>query len=143
MRRFLHRNQSLGVKTMFEKMVHLAERLAKIAPVLTNLALSIFMLGFLFLILKFSILGWLMLFWKKMPSLWIGNSIAEFSSLDTAKGIAALKIYMDFCLFSKKSDAGIRTIEFTFSNLCNSWHFFISETSSGQILNKSSFTYIQ
>jgi len=42
---------------MFEKMVHLAERLAKIAPVLTNLALSIFMLGFLFLILKFSILG--------------------------------------------------------------------------------------
>jgi len=59
-----------------------------------------------------------MLFWKKMPSLWIGNSIAEFSSLDTAKGIAALKIYMVFCLFSKKSDAGIRTIEFTFSNLC-------------------------
>lgn len=33
-----------------------------------------------------------MLFWKKMPSLWIGNQIAEFSDLDTAKAIAALKI---------------------------------------------------
>ncbi|RKT89494.1 hypothetical protein BJ925_0205 [Rahnella aquatilis] len=59
-----------------------------------------------------------MLFWKKMPSLWIGSRIAEFSDLDTAKGIAALKIYMVFCLFCKKTDTGIRTVELTFSNLC-------------------------
>lgn len=59
-----------------------------------------------------------MLFWKKMPSLWIGNQIAEFSDLDTAKAIAALKIYLTFCLFSKESSSGRRTVELTFSNLC-------------------------
>lgn len=59
-----------------------------------------------------------MLFWKKMPSLWIGNRITEFSDLDTAKAIAALKIYMSFCLFCKQSDSGIRTVELTFSELC-------------------------
>lgn len=60
-----------------------------------------------------------MLFWKKMPSLWIGNQIAEFSDLDTAKAIAALKIYLTFCLFCKESDSGRRTVELTFSNLCD------------------------
>lgn len=59
-----------------------------------------------------------MLFWKKMPSLWIGNRIAEFNDLDTAKAIAALKIYLTFCLFSKESDDGRRTVELTFTNLC-------------------------
>lgn len=59
-----------------------------------------------------------MLYWKKMPSLWIGNRIAEFSDLDTAKAIAALKIYLTFCLFCKESDSGHRTVELTFSNLC-------------------------
>jgi len=59
-----------------------------------------------------------MLFWKKMPSLWIGNKIAEFNNLDTAKAIAALKIYLTFCLFCKESDSGIRTVELTFSELC-------------------------
>lgn len=55
---------------------------------------------------------------EKMPSLWIGNRIAEFSDLDTAKAIAALKIYLTFCLFCKESDSGHRTVELTFSNLC-------------------------
>lgn len=59
-----------------------------------------------------------MLYWKKMPSLWIGNRITEFNTLDTAKAIAALKIYMTLCLFCKKSDSGLRTVELTFSNLC-------------------------
>lgn len=59
-----------------------------------------------------------MLFWKKMPSLWIGSRIKEFSEIDTAKSIAALKIYITFCLFCKKSDSGIRTIDFTFSDIC-------------------------
>jgi len=59
-----------------------------------------------------------MLYWKKMPSLWIGNRITEFNTLDTAKAIAALKIYMTFCLFCKKSDSDLRTVELTFSNLC-------------------------
>jgi len=60
-----------------------------------------------------------MLFWKKMPSLWIGNKIAEFNKLDTAKAIAALKIYLTLCLFCKESDSGCRTVELTFSNLCD------------------------
>ena len=59
-----------------------------------------------------------MLFWKKMPSLWIGNQIAEFSDLDTAKAIAALKIYLTFCLFCKESDSGCRTVKLTFSDIC-------------------------
>ena len=59
-----------------------------------------------------------MLFWKKMPSLWIGNQIAEFSDLDTAKAIAALKIYLTFCLFCKESDSGCRTVKLTFSEIC-------------------------
>lgn len=59
-----------------------------------------------------------MLFWKKMPSLWIGSQIADFSKFDTAKGIAALKIYLTFCLFSKETNCGHRTAELTFSNLC-------------------------
>ncbi|HHT2140735.1 TPA: hypothetical protein ACTYQH_003653 [Klebsiella michiganensis] len=59
-----------------------------------------------------------MLYWKKMPSLWIGNRISEFGELDTAKAIAALKIYLTFCLFSKNNESNIRTIELTFSNLC-------------------------
>ncbi|RKT89495.1 hypothetical protein BJ925_0206 [Rahnella aquatilis] len=42
---------------MFEKMVCLAERLAKVAPVLTNLVLSITTLGIVYLILKYSSLG--------------------------------------------------------------------------------------
>lgn len=59
-----------------------------------------------------------MLFWKKMPSLWIGSRIKEFSEIDTAKSIAALKIYITFCLFCKKTESGIRTINFTFSDIC-------------------------
>ncbi|HED3891836.1 TPA: hypothetical protein R4229_004298 [Morganella morganii] len=59
-----------------------------------------------------------MLFWKKMPSLWIGNQIAKFNELDTAKAIAALKIYLTFCLFSKENNSGQRTVELTFTNLC-------------------------
>lgn len=60
----------------------------------------------------------MMLYWKPMPSLWIGRSISEFGELDTAKAIAALKIYMTFCLFCKKSDSGIRIVELTFTQLC-------------------------
>ncbi len=59
-----------------------------------------------------------MLYWKRMPSLWIGIKISEFNDLDTAKAIAALKIYLTFCLFCKESDSGQRTVELTFSNLC-------------------------
>ncbi len=47
-----------------------------------------------------------MLYWKRMPSLWIGIKISEFNDLDTAKAIAALKIYLTFCLFCKESDSG-------------------------------------
>jgi len=57
------------------------------------------------------------LFWKKMPSLWIGNRITEFNTLGTAKAIAALKIYITFCFFCKESEIGIRTVELTFSEL--------------------------
>ncbi|BEN52735.1 hypothetical protein SMKC057_48470 (plasmid) [Serratia marcescens] len=59
-----------------------------------------------------------MLYWKRMPSLWIGIKISEFNDLDTAKAIAALKIYLTFCFFCKESDSGQRTVELTFSNLC-------------------------
>ncbi|HEY3591714.1 MAG TPA: hypothetical protein VGL07_16870 [Buttiauxella sp.] len=58
-----------------------------------------------------------MLFWKKMPSLWIGSRITEFNTLDTAKAIAALKIYIVFCLFGKEELNGVRTVCLTFTEL--------------------------
>lgn len=63
-----------------------------------------------------------MLYWKKMPSLWVGNSIASFNDLETAHAIAALKIYIVFSLFSKSREDGVRTIAMTFTE--------ISETAS-------------
>ncbi len=43
-----------------------------------------------------------MLYWKKMPSLWIGNRLTEFNSLETSHAIAAIKIYITFVSLEKK-----------------------------------------
>lgn len=58
-----------------------------------------------------------MLFWKKMPSLWIGNRLTEFNGLETSQAIAAIKIYITFCLFCKDRGDGVRTVELTFSEI--------------------------
>ncbi|CNI36996.1 Predicted transcriptional regulator [Yersinia thracica] len=58
-----------------------------------------------------------MLFWKKMPSLWVGNKIKDINKFNTSDSIAALKIYMTFTWFSKTDDRGIRTVEMTFSEI--------------------------
>ncbi len=58
-----------------------------------------------------------MLYWKKMPSLWIGNRLTEFNSLETSHAIAAIKIYITFCLFGKEEDDGVRTVKLTFTEI--------------------------
>lgn len=58
-----------------------------------------------------------MLFWKKMPSLWIGHRITEFNEIETSHAIAALKIYLTLCLFSDDRGGGVRTTELTFTEL--------------------------
>ncbi|EAN5881067.1 MULTISPECIES: hypothetical protein [Enterobacteriaceae] len=58
-----------------------------------------------------------MIFWKKMPSLWIGNRLTEFNCLETSQAIAAIKIYITFCLFGKDRGDGVRTVELTFSEI--------------------------
>jgi len=60
-----------------------------------------------------------MLYWKKMPSLWIGNRITEFNSIDTSTAIAAMKIYMTLCFFNKKRDDGIYVVNLTFTQIGN------------------------
>ena len=59
-----------------------------------------------------------MLFWKKMPSLWIGSKIDIFKKYETAHSIAAIKIYITFNLFSKTNEDGIRTIALTYTDIC-------------------------
>ena len=59
-----------------------------------------------------------MLFWKKMPSLWIGQKISIFQEFETAHAIAALKIYISFCLLCKERDDGIRTVALTYTQIC-------------------------
>ena len=54
---------------------------------------------------------------EKMPSLWIGNRLTEFNSLETSHAIAAIKIYITFCLFGKEEDDGVRTVKLTFTEI--------------------------
>ncbi|HHL7722061.1 TPA: hypothetical protein ACQ8ME_004643 [Escherichia coli] len=58
-----------------------------------------------------------MLYWKKMPSLWIGHRLTEFNGLETSQAIAAIKIYIAFCLFGKERDDKIRVVELTFTEI--------------------------
>ncbi|MBW5894641.1 hypothetical protein AAGW04_22040 [Pectobacterium aroidearum] len=59
-----------------------------------------------------------MLFWKKIPSLWIGQKISVFQKFEIAHAIAAIKIYISFCLFCKENDDGIRTVALTYTEIC-------------------------
>lgn len=58
-----------------------------------------------------------MIFWKKMPSLWIGHQITAFNDIETSHAIAALKLYITLCLFSVDRGDGIRVTELTFTEL--------------------------
>ncbi|MFY2739503.1 hypothetical protein ACOQJS_21105 [Pseudocitrobacter faecalis] len=43
--------------------------------------------------------------------------MTEFNCVETSQAIAALKIYVTFCLFGKDRGDGVRTVEFTFSEI--------------------------
>ncbi|MDF7651837.1 hypothetical protein PUG42_25180 [Erwiniaceae bacterium L1_54_3] len=58
-----------------------------------------------------------MLYWKKMPSLWVGIKLTILNNYGTAPAIAAIKIFLTFCLFCEKNPEGIRTIKITFSQI--------------------------
>lgn len=58
-----------------------------------------------------------MLYWKKMPSLWVGNKLTQLNDYEIAPAIAAIKIFITFCLFCEKNSEGVRTIRMTFSQI--------------------------
>jgi len=60
-----------------------------------------------------------MLFWKKMPSLWVGTKISLFSEIETSSAIAALKIYLTICFFSEEDEFyKARVAKLTYNDFC-------------------------